>query len=609
MKIRSLILPFVILCTAFASCSKNDEITSEFAPSGLSDLPGLYTYEDVMDSEDYFRVAVYFCEGDEVSVFVDTAPDEGGAFYFDGTYSYDPESGLGKINQNDGVELDFYADGEGFVILYDDDSEYEDYQDGIWLTRQDYTLGDFDGSLGGGNDEVYSCLYDDDFGCTSYNPESVLDIDDIGYQAAETKADIEWTVAGVAKWAGMNLLSGATGAIASTAMTAIMSQMGIGVGPKLKQISLKLEEIQKQLETVLQKIEVILDNQAEAQFNSHKTERNSLANTILPYFEKVMEETDETKRAEYLKEFNTMQGTIKTGTFMDNIASITVQKMSLYDAYDKYIYGCYPWEEQGYVARESFRALDMMTAFKGTVLAVLYYQGIGDESTAQAFLDKFATYLNYYNTTLVVRDDDHAVCQIPNCKIRINKKVDRRDFKTQTWLKNGTDFKSSYFESSHPIHMYWVPDVTAFNLAYGNNLGTPAEQYKKAGLSKDEIDKIIKFHQMPLQTILFEVAGCTNPFSESEMSGKTLCIMRGNNSCNYEKDETGIYASQSEMCISAYFTDNTYKLRKVGTPNIGHRNGKRLWYTFFIKREKIPVFNGWKNYNDEYLWCYPTVAR
>ena len=611
MKHKHLFLLLLVNLLTFVSCSNDDNepvIDSEFAPTATTDLLGLYTYEDVADSTDYMRAAFFFCENNQMVVYVDTAYSDGGEVLYSGNFTYDATTGFGTIMQNDSVELEFFADKEGFIILYDEDSKYEEYREGLWLIKQTYNWEDFNDIS---SNNTYEDKYGADFGCESYNPDAVLDITDIGYQPSYTNraANFEWTVANVAQWAGTNLASSAIGAAASVAVNAIMKEMGVGMGAQLNQISLQLDQIQKQLELVLQKIETILDNQAEQEFNRHKSELNKLANTILPYFEKVMEETDSAKRSEYLKEFNNMQGTINTNTFLDNIASMTVQKMTIYDAYDKYIYGCYPWEEQGYVARENLRALDMITAFKGTVLAVLFYNERNDMTTAQAHLDKFARYLDYYNTTAVVRDNNHAVCQIPNCKIRINKKVDRRDFKTQNWLKNGVDFKSSYFESSNPYSMYWVPEMTVATLAYGNNINIPNDQYKKMGLSKDEIEKIIKFHNQPLQTILFDIAKCENPFTETEMKGKTLCIMRGNNSCNYYKEETGMYASQSELCISAYTTDNKYNLYRVGVPNIGHRNGERLWYTLFIKRKKIPVFNGWKSYNDQYLWCYPTVER
>ena len=605
-----MLLPLMFgLCT-FTSCSNDDNDSgteSEFTPTSSSNLLGLYTYEDVADHTDFMRAALFFCDGNRIVIYVDTTCTDDGAALINGDYNYDPNTGLGVITQDDGINLDFFADEAGFVVLYDEDSKYEEYREGVWFIKQDYDLEAFNDSI----KDYYFCGYDDDFGCETYNPDCVLDINDIGYQPDDTRgtrADFEWTIASVASWAGSNLISSAAGAIGSTAVNAIMTQIGAGMGAQLNEISLKLDQIQKQLETVLQKIGVVLDNQAEAQFNVHKSEVNSLANTILPYFEKVMEEKDSVKRSEYLKEFNSMQGTINTNTFLDNIASITIQKMSIYDAYDKYIYGCYPWEEQGYVARESFRAFDMITAFKGTVLSVLFYNDRQDKTTIKAHLDKFARYLDYYNSHTVTRDNKHAVCQIPNCKVRINKNVDKRDFKNQNWLKKGVDFQASFTQES-VYSIYWVPGVTAATLCYGNNLNIPQDQYRKMGLSKDEINKLIQFHQKPLQEILFDIAKCNNPYSEAEMNGKKLCIIRSNLYCDYYKDETGMYADKSEISISAYLNDNTYKLRKVGKPNIGHRNGKRLWYTFFIKREKIPVFNGWSSYDDNYLWCYPTVDR
>ena len=585
----------IILYIASA-CSKNSgDEGPVYDPTPSSVVSGLYTYENVADEDDYMRAAVSFGTGGKATVYTDNPG--AGEITHSGDYTYDRTTGYGTITQDNSVNLVFFADEAGYIILYDKDSEHKEFSEAICLIKQDYDLDTF--KIPTNIDDMFSPEYDDDFGCETYNPAAVLDIGDIGYQgsgAQDQLGNIEWTVAGIAEWAGSNL----GGAVASAAASAIMTQIGVGTGAQLNQISLKLDQIQKQLELVLQKIEAILDGQAEAQFNNHKSELNTLANTILPYFEKVMDEKDSEKRSEYLKEFNSMQGTIKTNTFLDNIASLTIQKMSLYSAYDKYIYGCYPWEEQGYVARECFRSLDMVTAFKGTLLSILFYQDRNDNTMMQAHLEKFNRYLEYYNSVLVKRNEDYAVSQIPNCKIRISKTVDKRDFKNQTWLKNGVVYDYPWEYAT----LIWDPGTTVQTLAYGNDRNIPQEQYHRMGISKKEVLKLVEFHKLPLQTILFDIAKCKNPFSEAEMNGKTLCIMRGNNTIwPDDRDMSGLDASLTGMYISAYFTDNSYKLRKVGKPKISYRTD----HTFFTN--KVPVFDGWEAYNDEYLWCYPIVAR
>ena len=278
-----MLLPLMFgLCT-FTSCSNDDNDSgteSEFTPTSSSNLLGLYTYEDVADHTDFMRAALFFCDGNRIVIYVDTTCTDDGAALINGDYNYDPNTGLGVITQDDGINLDFFADEAGFVVLYDEDSKYEEYREGVWFIKQDYDLEAFNDSI----KDYYFCGYDDDFGCETYNPDCVLDINDIGYQPDDTRgtrADFEWTIASVASWAGSNLISSAAGAIGSTAVNAIMTQIGAGMGAQLNEISLKLDQIQKQLETVLQKIGVVLDNQAEAQFNVHKSEVNSLANTIL----------------------------------------------------------------------------------------------------------------------------------------------------------------------------------------------------------------------------------------------------------------------------------------------------------------------------------------
>ena len=591
----ALCLPILVI----SSCSDDSDGDNDvpvYEPTPASGVSGLFTYENVADDDSCMRVAVYFESGNKVVVYIDATSTDGGNVTHYGGYTYDPTTGFGTITQDDSTCLEFFADEAGYILLHDEDSKYEKFRGELCLIAQNYDLDTFKVSEFG---NIYIPEYDDDFGCLAYDSAAVLDIEDIGYQQSSDLDMLDgfsWSVADVAQWAGNHI----GGAIASAAASAIMTQIGVGTGAQLNEISLKLDQIQKQLETVLQKIEVILDNQAEAQFNNHKSEMNALANTILPYFEKVMDEQDSVKRSEYLKEFNAMQGTIKTNTFLDNIASLTIQKMSLYNAYDKYIYGCYPWEEQGYVARECFRSLDMITAFKGTLLSVLFYQGRGDTTTMQAHINKFTNYLNYYNNSLVKRNEEYAISQIPNCKIRINKTVDKRDFKNQTWLKNGVNYEYDWLRLS----LLWEPGATIQTLAYGNDRGISMEQYKSMGISKKEVNKLVDFHKLPLQTILFDIAKCTNPFSETEMKGKTLCIMRGNNLLRYDDmDETGLYSDPSQMCISAYCTDNSYKLRKVGTPKLTYRRDN-MWIV-----QDIPVFNGWSNYNDQYLWCYPIVSR
>lgn len=602
-----------------SSCSDDDDDSSQltddfpYVPATNSEMQGLYCYTSTDSIGCSLMLALQFCEGDSFNIYIDVVTPSGGmAFPGGGTYQYNAETGYGVL-AGEAVEVNFFVDKNGFLVLFDPDSSHEKAQYGVWLNKRSYDMATLQ------RDYVpYVWDYADEFGCEEYDSTRLLDIDDIGYQSDGAIYNIktrdgafEWTVANVAKWAGANIASGAVSGIASAGINAIMAQIGLGMGAQLNNISKQLNEVITKLDQILPKINQLLDGQAEAHFNDHKRELNELSNIVIPCFLNVMDQKDSLKRMEYLQEFNNKQGTNKTNTFLDNIASLTIHNMSIYEAYDKFIYQCYPWEEQGYTARETFRANDMLCACMGTMLSALYYSSKGDTITIKQHFDKLARYMKYYDENMVVRDDSHAVSQIAGCKIRINKKVDRRDYKNQTWLAKGVEYEQSYFESSHPINCYWVPGSMVYTLHYGNNLGYAEDDYHQMGLKESEVNTLLKFYgnKKTLRDIIFTEARCTMPFSESELKDKTLCIMRGNTSCNFSKDKSGSFASDDEICFSAYTDDNNFLLRRVGVPNIGYKDGKRLWYTLWIKKEKIAIFNGWKQYNDNNLWCYPTVIR
>lgn len=603
------------------SCSDHDDPVLEvedyaYTPASDSEMRGLYVYSSTDSIGSSFLMGIQFDEGDSVKFYMDVVTPSGTlAVPFGAHYWYNAETGYGAITDGETV-IDFFVDKNGFIVLFDSDNEHKQVREGMWLNKRDYDITALMRTT-----TPYVWEYASDFGCEENDSTRLIDVEDIGYQDGGAiyntktrgfaKDEFEWTVANVAKWAGANIASGAVSALASVGVNAIMTQIGVGMGAQLNNISKQLNEVMVKLDQILPKINQLLDGQAEAHFNDHKRELNELSNIVVPCFLNVMDQKDSVKRMEYLKEFNDKQGTNKTNTFLDNIATLTIQNKMLYEAYDKYIYQCYPWEEQGYTARESFRANDMICAFMGTVLSALYYSNKGDTITIKQHFSKFARYMDYYNKTMVKRDENYAVSQIAGCKIRINKKVDKRDYKNQTWLANGVEFETSYFESSNPYRCYWVPRAMVYSLCYGNSLGFPEDTYHKMGLTESEVNALLKFYgnKKSLQDILFTEAKCVMPFSESELNGKTLCIMRGNTSCDYNKDKTGSYASKDEICFSAYTKDNKFLLRRVGVPKIGTKDGKRLWYTLFIKKEKISIFNGWSQYNDNNLWCYPTVIR
>lgn len=608
------------LTFGLTSCSDDDNDSQQeevddfpYTPADVTEMQsGTYCYAS-SDSAGYScMIALQFKQNNVVTFyFRSVSPSDILAAPLDGRYEFNPETGYGSYVVGK-WDAEFFVDKNGFLVIFDPDYDVTSLQNGFWLNKITCDIKSLQQDV-----ESYKWEYENGFGCEDNDSSRLLDIYDIGYQdgipAAGIKAReaFEWTIANVAKWAGSNIASGAVGALAGAGITAIMTEIGVGMGAQLNKVTKQLNDITAKLDEVLPKINQLLDGQAEAQFNNHKHQLNELSNIVAPCFLNVMEQKDSMKRQEFLNEFNAKQGTNKTNTFLDDISSLTIQNTRIYEAYDRYIYRCYPWEEQGYTARETFRSNDMLCAFMGTVLSALYYKSKNDTVSIKLHFDKFAKYLDYYNKLKVNRDLTHAVSQIAGCKIRINKKVDRRDFRNQTWLAKGVEFNESYFESSNPYRQYWVPGSMAYTLAYGNPLGYPQDVYNKIGLNENEVNVMLRFYgnKKSLQDILFNEAKCTMPFSATELNGKTLCIMRGNTSCDYSKDKTGMYASKGEICISAYTTDNKFLLRRVGVPNVGSKNGKRLWYTLWIKKKKIPVFNGWSQYNDGNLWCYPTVIR
>lgn len=598
----------LLVLAVFSSCSKDDKSTNDeqTTPAKTSDLAGLYTCEDIFEYEDYIRMALCFNADKSMFIYVDTTYSDGyNGDVFNGEYEYDPDEGYGTIKFKNGSDADFYADEQGFIIFVDEDSKFRMFNDGIWLGKQSYDFETFNEEP-----EWFECEYDDDFGCESYDTACVLDIDDIGYQfedsAAPTRASTTLlTIGGMFKWAIMNLSPSS----ASLRFDAIydMSQETVSM---MNDIIDQLNDIQGKLDIALKGIDQILSRQAVEHFNAHKSDRNELRNMIRPFIKTVLAEKDSVKRSALLQQCFNQKVTISTATFLDNIQDITFDDMKIYSAYDKFVYQNYIWEEQGYVPRESFRSIDMMLALEGTILSVLYYSDQHNLDMVKDHLQKFQNYLKYYESVAVVRNNEYAISQIKDLKIKIRKELDHRDFINQNWLKIGTDFDPSGYIGGYLVENSHYPGITITQLAYGHN-SMSTDKYSHEGLTENEIKTLINAHpkingkDMPLQTILFDYAKCKKPDTSRYQN---LYVMRAIGRPSGTFETIGLYADETKMEIAAYTpADNDCKLRHLCVPYVKKKEYSK-WR--FISRMMAPkVFAGWKEFVDDSYWCYPIVVR
>lgn len=605
---RQHFLPLIVFCvlsTMVFSCSKDkveQNRASDSSHATTSDkLSGVYTFAELVDSG-YVFYAMDLHKDNSLEFYIEFLKGEkptGSSLT--GSYTYDANTGLGELTYGSGFKLPFFADSSGFIAVYDDVSDIERIKNGMWLQKEAVNLE----ALKYKEKEPIVWAYPDSLGCAVYDSTYTLITEDIGYQdnsGSTTKAGVEWTLASLGKWAGSSFASGAVGALASAGVNAILTEVGVGMGAEVREISKKLDELSAQiaglysvLDKQFKKIQNSLD---EDKYNRHREEVNTLANTIDPYFHKVMEETSSAKRMEYLKEFNQHGGTILTATFLDNISSLRYNETDLYAAFDATVYSCHPWEEDGYTERESFRGYDMVTALQGTMLSALYYYDINDTVMVKKHFDKFAKYLDYYNKRHVVRDEKHSVSQIPGLKVKINKEIDRRDFEHHSWL---TEVHCNFLCRIYPYN--WLECADALKFFYGNNRNIIPKEYFTMGLTEDEINKLIAYYgnKESLYNILVCRAHCNEPaftYDETHKYHSLPLIVRGrqsNFSIGFLQSQAAIITTTS-VEMMAYGPDNKFEMYPIGKP-------KKV-STLFSNR-----FCEWESYDTGYVWFYPTAER
>lgn len=121
------------------------------------------------------------------------------------------------------------------------------------------------------------------------------------------------------------------------------------------------------------------------------------------------------------------------------------EKKSWSHLVDTYAERTYAWEHQGYEIRELYRSRDMITALQASMLLNLYHEMVSsvvdfDQTNMEAIRDNFLKYA-------VVRDNDHAVCQIPGAN---HLKIARSSYATVPFM-NADNTPTFNFENE-----YWI---------------------------------------------------------------------------------------------------------------------------------------------------------
>lgn len=617
----------ILGAAALASCKKETPAEIQGGPSQVTDLQGLYTRENLTSDDSFIRIALQLNDNKSLVLYVDsTDDDEDNGYTKNGKWEYNPMNGCGTVTLNGNDVLDFIADKEGYIILYDQYSKHDEFKEGLWLTKQDYDFADFNS-----RSELFECEYEDSFGCTGYVPERIVDVGDLIYQGGDddswnlTKAgDDNLSVSGLASWAFKSLATGAASAVGGSVANFIMSQLGMGLGAKMNKISDQLKDVQRTLDATLIEVNKVFTGVAETNINNHINDRNDLFSIVdvqmanLP--SKLVTPEDTLQLLDVLFLFERQKnGAELVRKFIGNVMNKTFDRKNLYQAYDSYIYCNYVWEEQGYAARENFRAMDMVTIVRGSMLAMLYFDLMGQSANMKTQAQMLQQYLEFYQENRVRYNMFDAVCQLKDCKMSISLDMFRREPNGKHRPKSGTGYIPCNLRYGSEYTGEYQTGPTAFEHAYGYT-SMSSQRFSKEGLRMDEIRRLIDAHKSPngremsLYDILFNVAKCRCPYSKSELEGRTLCIMRAFVDTVSTYPNLCAFASPKEVRFGGYTQkNNEFTQFQVGTPELAPPGGEWWSETAFLHasyaRIHTKTFKGWKTYNDQVLWCYPRVAH
>lgn len=276
--------------------------------------------------------------------------------------------------------------------------------------------------------------------------------------------------------------------------------------------------------------------------------------------------------------------------FIGYLTTTVVEQKNLYQMYDMYVYNTHAWEGNGYEMRENLRACDLAVIGQSLFLTRLYY-AFGDftdatrESLCKELRETFGRYVTFYKNNKVERHDDMAICQIKNAHFKMSKQLIARDYYTHPWIPYYTPWE---FENQESAWLLVNGDVK-YNCA----------QIYQFCLKEEEAKTIASYYKGTSFTNMLDVlvkdAGCTLPYSESQMSGKKIMLQLQTDGSDPHQEDNNYYINANKAIEAS-------KDFAIGSKTIGiawlERHGF-LWLEQWFRQ--------WDTYYDNQLWLRTAI--
>lgn len=255
---------------------------------------------------------------------------------------------------------------------------------------------------------------------------------------------------------------------------------------------------------------------------------------------------------------------------------------------DTYAERTFPWEHQGYEFREMYRSRDMITSLESAMILDLYHELIpGGTSLEQQYV---TTLKDNYKKDEVVRDNDHAVCQIKGAN---HLKIDRKSYHHVPFFREGdtpTYTFSTDFVIKREMHEMGI-GCMSYEL-----IGSKAPWFVIANGSKMNADEQKK--AMSEMMTLQEAQAIFNHYGGKLSFHEILQNEAGITDNNYQTDKENIFMlSNGEVKLNVNWTDDT----KVSVEQVCHmdRKDNTTFYGFYFGK-----CNHNKKYDDNDIYHY-----
>lgn len=198
---------------------------------------------------------------------------------------------------------------------------------------------------------------------------------------------------------------------------------------------------------------------------------------------------------------NSNEGRVAALNFIESTAKGTSDGKTWILAFDLCTENTYPWEHQGYDAREAFRTKELALCYESYVLTKMY-NAIANPNLSDN-LKELESVVDLYNKNKVVRDDKYAICQIPGANhIKILKgsfetvpeKSKIRDCRRHKDVEIYTYTVREFWKLNHKPIKEWflIPDGESHN---SSQVVGETERKIKSMLTISESEAIVKYYK------------------------------------------------------------------------------------------------------------------